>query len=148
MTLLANILCLLKRGEWITMRDLQDTYFYISICPNTGSSLFVIRTAYYHYTVFPFWISADPRAFTNTMVVIATDLWLKKIVLFSWMEDWLLIVDSKGDLLRNIQTTLSLLQKLGLCVNWKKIQLCANHMCQIHSGNIGFRSLQGLSPPT
>ncbi|XP_015267913.1 PREDICTED: SRC kinase signaling inhibitor 1 [Gekko japonicus] len=71
--------------------------------------------------VLPFGLASAPRVFTKTMVVVAAFLHLQGISVYPYINDWLLVADSR--LLRHIQDTLRLLNTLGLRVNTEKSHL-------------------------
>lgn len=108
-------LCSRKETGWLCW--IYRMHTSTSACtPSTGSISYLHRK----------WFSMVPRVFKKTMVIIAAHLCLKGIVLFPYIKNWFLIVDSKDNLLRNTQTMLSLLQELELCVNQKKSNLALN----------------------
>lgn len=84
---------------------------------------FTIRDNHYQFRVILFGITSALRVFTETMVVIVVHLRPKGISIFLYIDDWLIVVDSKFLLTHHTHMTLDLLQCLGICINWKKSHL-------------------------
>lgn len=57
------------------------------------------------------------------MVVVAAHLRIRAIVVFPYIDDWLIVADSLEVLLDHVHSTLSLLHMLGLQVNLAKSAL-------------------------
>lgn len=64
------------------------------------------------------------------MVVVVAYLRTWGITLFPYINNWLIVVDSKVDLLQHLKQMLNLLQSLGIAVNWKKSNLVPSQRVQ------------------
>lgn len=106
--------------QFITI-NLQDAYFHISVRPYYCRFLrFAVGDLHFQYVALPFGLSASSRVFTKCIVVIATYFRLQGAHIFQYLDDWLLLADSKPLLHAHLQPTLSLLKELGVVVNFKK----------------------------
>lgn len=74
------------------------------------------------------------------MVVIAAHLLTQSITVFPYINDWLLAVSSKDVLLQHLDTTIHLVQFLGISINFKKPNL-------VYRGNSGHNSFLRLPAP-
>lgn len=107
--------------------DLKDAYFHIDILPKHRKFLrFAVSHTHLQDKSLPFGLSAAPRVFTKMMVVIAAHLRL----IFPYIDDWLIVAHTEKDLQANLQTTLDLLTRLGLQVNYKKSSLTPSQRVQ------------------
>ena len=57
------------------------------------------------------------------MVTIATHLRRRSVVLFPYLDDWLVRNQIRADILRDQQFTIKLISSLGLIINEKKSDL-------------------------
>ncbi|KAF7245178.1 Kinesin-like protein KIF13A [Varanus komodoensis] len=121
MAALQNILPLLRREDWFASLDLKDTYFHISIHPSYRRFLrFAVANQLYEFTVLPFGLATAPRACTKCMAPVCAFLCLQGIQIYPYLDDWLLVSQSREGLLAAIHTTCALLNSLGLCINTEK----------------------------
>ena len=67
--------------------------------------------------------SICPYVFTRLMVAIATYLRKRAIVLFPYMDDWLVRNQVRQEILRDRQFTIELIMSLGLIINEEKSDL-------------------------
>lgn len=104
--------------------DLKDAYFHITIGLEHRKYLrFTLGEQHYQFKALPFGIASAPRVFTKTMAVIISHLHTLGVMIFPYLDDWLIVADSKATVSSNLEVTLSLLRSLGIQVNWKKSHL-------------------------
>lgn len=97
------------------------TLFHIDILPAHWKYLcFTVGDDHYQYWVLPFGISSTLKVFTKTMVVFGAYLQTQGVCTFPYIDNWLLVADSKECLQTHLATTLDLLTSLGIQVNYKK----------------------------
>ena len=116
---LDSILPLLSQGNWFTTIDLKDAYFHISIQPSHQRFLlFRFQHTTYQFAALPFGLSTAPRTFTKCMAPVVAYLCTKGIKLFPYINDWLLVARTYQDAITATASTLHVLHKLGLQINW------------------------------
>ena len=95
MVTLESIIPLLKRKDWFVVTDLKDAYFHISIHPCYQKYLrfFFVDTPY-QLCALPFRLSKAPRTFTKCIAPIAAYFRLHNIVIFPYIDDWLIVAPS------------------------------------------------------
>ncbi|KAF7241744.1 Solute carrier family 15 member 2 [Varanus komodoensis] len=124
MTTLQNILPLLRREDWFASLDLKDAYFHISFHPSYRRFLrFAVAPHLYEFTVLPFGLATALRVFTKCMAPVCAFLCLQGIQIYPYLDDWLLVSQSREGLLAAIHTTCALLNNLGLRINTEKSSL-------------------------
>lgn len=114
MLILQSILPLLPRGSWMASLDLQDVYFHLTISPQ-HCHFFQFCIVGMHYWVLPFRLSTAPRVFTKCMVLAVAHLRKKQILVFPYIDDWLLVSHSPQQLSRCFGHTLSTIPYRTLC---------------------------------
>lgn len=126
MVSLSIIMSLLNKGDWLASLDLQDVYFHVTILPRYCKYLsFCIGGAHYQYKALSFRISTAPRVFMKTIMVLVAFLHTKGVMLFPYIDSWLLLAPS--EVLLSQYISLTLLQRFGLRVNFEKSQLTPLH---------------------
>ncbi|KAF7251740.1 hypothetical protein EYD10_02473 [Varanus komodoensis] len=124
MTTLQNILLLLRKEDWFASLDLKDTYFHISIHPCHRRFLrFAVAAQLFEFTILPFRLATVLRVFTKCMAPVCAFPRLQGVQIYPYLDDWLLVSQSREGLLASIRTTCALLEDLGLCINTKKSSL-------------------------
>lgn len=109
---------------WATTIDLKDAYLHIPIHEECQRYLaFRYDHTDYQFTALPFGLSTAPRVFTRVSRAVVAALRRKGILVFAYIDDWLIASRSQDASVRDTQTTLSLLERLGWIVNRKKSSL-------------------------
>lgn len=80
-------------------------------------------------------ISCAPRILTKIMKPVFAVLHQMGFQSTSYIDDSLLVGDSKDECISNVTETVSLMEKLGVIINWKKSVLEPNQVIQ-YLGNI------------
>ena len=84
---------------------------------------FTLRGRVYQFKALPFGLSTSPFVFTRLMVVIATFLRRRAITLHPYLDDWLARNQNRRKLLEHRQFIKSLINSLGLIINYEKSDL-------------------------
>ena len=86
---------------------------------------FTLRGRVYQFKAPPFGLSTSPFVFTHLMIVIATFLRRRAgaITLHPYLDDWLARNQNRQKLLEHRQFILSLINSLGLIINYEKSDL-------------------------
>ncbi len=110
--------------DWFAAIDLKDAYFHVSILPRHRPFLrFAFEGRAYQYKVLPFGLSLSPRVFTKVVEAALVPLREAGIRVLNYLDDWLILAQSRALLCEHRDTVLSHLSRLGLRVNWEKSKL-------------------------
>ena len=111
-------------NDWAFSLDLTDAYLHIPIHRRSRKYLrFTLRGRVYQFKALPFGLSTSPYGFTRLMNVIATFLRRKAITLHPYLDDWLARNQNRRRLLEHRQFILSLINSLGLIINYEQSDL-------------------------
>ena len=111
-------------NDWAFSLDLMDAYLHIPIHHRSHKYLrFTLRGRVYQFKALPFGLSTSPFMFTRLMVVIATFLRRRAITLNPYLDDWLARNQNRRKLLEHRQFIMSLINSLGLKINYEKSDL-------------------------
>ena len=114
----------IQLNDWAYSLDLTDAYLHIPIHYRSRKYLrFTLRGRVYQFKALPFGLSTSPFVFTRLMIVIATFLRRRAITLHPYLDDWLALNQNRRKLLEHRQFILSLINSLGLIINYEKSDL-------------------------
>ncbi len=101
--------------------DLKDAYFHIQIAPHHRRFLrFAFKGTAYQYSVLPFGLALAPRTFSKCMDAALSLLRSSGVRILNYLDDWLILAQSRDTLISHIDSLLIHLEYLGLCVNMQK----------------------------
>ncbi len=110
--------------DWFAAIYLKDAYFHVSILPRHRPFLrFAFEGRAYQYKVLPFGLSLSPRVFTKVVEAALVPLREAGIRVLNYLNDWLILAQSRALLCEHRDTVLGHLSRLGLRVNWEKSKL-------------------------
>ncbi len=110
--------------DWFAAIDLKDAYFHVSILPRHRPFLrFAFEGRAYQYKVLPFGLSLSPRVFTKVAEAALVPLREQGVRILNYLDDWLILAQSREQLCAHRDLVLRHLRQLGLRVNWKKSKL-------------------------
>ncbi len=110
--------------DWFAAIDLKDAYFHVSILPRHRPFLrFAFEGRAWQYRVLPFGLSLSPRVFTKVVEGALTPLWEVGVRILNYLDDWLILAQSREQLGDHRDLVLRHLSQLGLRVNWEKSKL-------------------------
>ena len=111
----------IQLNDWAFSLDLTDAYLHVPIhCRSHKYLRFTLRGWVYQLKALPFGLSTSPFVFTRLMTVIATFLRRRAITLHPYLDDWLAWNQNRRRLLEHRQFILSLINSLGLIINYEK----------------------------
>ncbi len=110
--------------DWFAAIDLKDPYFHVSILPRHRPFLrFAFEGQAYQYKVLPFGLSLSPRVFTKVVEAALVPLREQGVRILNYLDDWLILAQSRKQLSAHRDLVLKHLSLLGLRVNWEKSKL-------------------------
>ncbi len=110
--------------DWFAAIDLKDAYFHVSILPRHRPFLrFAFEGQAYQYKVLPFGLSLSPRVFTKVVEAALVPLREQGVRILNYLDDWLILAQSRRQLSAHRDLVLKHLSLLGLRVNWEKSKL-------------------------
>ncbi len=110
--------------DWFAAIDLKDAYFHVSILPRHRPFLrFAFEGRAYQYKALPFGLSLSPRVFTKVVEAALVPLREAGIRILNYLDDWLIMAQSRALLCEHRDMVLSHLSRLGLQVNREKSKL-------------------------
>ncbi len=110
--------------DWFAAIDLKDAYFHVSILPRHRPFLrFAFEGRAWQYRVLPFGLSLSPRVFTKVVEGALAPLREVGVRILNYLDDWLILAQSRGQLCGHRDLVLRHLSQLGLRVNWEKSKL-------------------------
>ncbi len=114
----------IRPRDWFAAIDLKDAYFHVSILPRHRPFLrFAFEDRAYQYKVLPFGLALSPRVFTKVVEGALVPMREQGIRIFNYLDDWLILAQSREQLCEHRDLVLSHLSQLGLQVNWEKSKL-------------------------
>ena len=124
METLAVIIPSLQRGMWAASLDLQDAYLHVPVSFRSQRYLaFSYRQVQFKFRTLPFGLSTSPRVFTRVVGVVVAELRRRGILLFSYLDDWLILGAHRNQTSSAVSETISLLDSLGWLINNRKSHL-------------------------
>ncbi len=110
--------------DWFAAIDLKDAYFHVSILPRHRPFLrFAFEGQTYQYKVLPFGLSLSPHVFTKVVEAALVPLREQGVRILNYLDDWLILAQSRKQLSAHRDLVLKHLSLLGLRVNWEKSKL-------------------------
>ena len=119
-----TVLRAVRSGDWMISVDLQDAYFQVPIHPDSRKYLrFVFRGVSYQFKVLCFGLTIAPQVFTRLMAPVSSILHRYGIRMLRYLDDWLVLADSRTTCLEARDKLLQVCEELGLQINLRKSSL-------------------------
>ena len=124
MDTLQKVINLVKKGDWAISIDLTDAYLHIPIHVSHRKFLrFHIKGQSYQWKAMCFGPTSAPRVYTKIMSVVMAYLHLQNIRIVAYLDDLLILNQSKTDLQKDRKKCINLLLSLGFIINVEKSNL-------------------------
>ncbi len=131
---------------WATSIDLKDAFFHIPVHPAHRKYLrFIVDGVHYQFKALPFGLGMSPYVFTRVMKSVGTYARSQGLLLFLYLDDWLLLSNNNGEAVLWINWLLKLVQSLGLLPNIAKCDLTPSQI-YLFIGVL-FNLIQGTAQP-
>lgn len=114
-----TVIKLLHPGVFFAKLDLKEAYYAVSVDKHYRKYFsYAFQDRFFQFTFLPFGLSTAPYVFTKLM----KPAYLRNLGIFCvyYLDDWLIIADSKKACLNAVTLTISTLKNLGFTVNLKK----------------------------
>ena len=119
-----SILRSIRQGDWMISLDLQDPCLQVPIHPESRRYLrFTMGGVPYQFRVLCFGLTTAPQVFTRLMAPISTILHRYGIRILRYLDDWLILAESRTTCIQARDRLLHLCEELGLQVNHGKSSL-------------------------
>ena len=119
-----SVLRSICQGDWMISLDLQDAYLQVPIHPESRRYLrFMMGGVPYQFKVLCFGLTTAPQVFTRLMAPISAILHRYGIRILRYLDDWLILAESRTTCIHARDRLLHLCEELGLQVNHKKSSL-------------------------
>lgn len=118
---LTEIILSLEKGIWFTAFSIKGAYFHINIhLAHRHFLRFTVSIHHFQYRALPFGKSTTPRDFTIVFYVIAAYIRCYGVLVFPYLDDWLLTTSSRQEAPTSISMLLNLLSFFGVSINIEK----------------------------
>ncbi len=119
-----RIIKCIQPPDWFAAIDLKDAYLHVLILLRHRPFLrFAFEGRAWQYRVLPFGLSQSPRVFTKVVEGALTPLREVGVRILNYLDDWLILAQSREQLGDTRDLVLWHLSQLGLRVNWEKSKL-------------------------
>lgn len=106
---------LIMKDCYMASVDLHHTYYSIKVAKEERKFLwFVWKNQIYEYTCLAKWVSSAPRLFTKLMKPVYAVLRQKGHINSGYIDDSLLVAETKQECEQNVHGTVSLMEDVGL----------------------------------
>ena len=119
-----SVLRSIRPSDWMISLDLQDAYLQVPIHPESRRYLrFTMGGVSYQFRVLCFGLTTAPQVFTRVMALISAILHRYGIGMLRYLDDWLILAESRTTCLQARDRLLQVCEELGLQVNFRKSSL-------------------------
>ena len=119
-----SVLRSIRQADWMISLDLQDAYLQVPIHPESRRYLrFTMGGVPYQFRVLCFGLTTAPQVFTRLMAPISAILHRYGIRMLRYLDDWLILAESRDTCIQARDRLLHLCEELGLRVNHDKSSL-------------------------
>ena len=119
-----SVLHSIRPGDWMISLDLEDAYRQVPVDPESRWYLrFTIGGVSYQFSVRCFGLTTAPWVFTWLMAPISAVLHRSGIRMLRYLDDWLILAESRTTCLQVRDRLLQVCEELGLQVNFRKSSL-------------------------
>ncbi|MEL7079455.1 MAG: reverse transcriptase domain-containing protein, partial [Cyanobacteria bacterium J06582_2] len=116
-----SVLNSIEKGDWMASIDLKDAYFQVPVHPDSKKFLrFVFGGKVFQFRALCFGLSTAPQVFTRVFAQVARWLHLQNVRVLFYLDDWLVLNQSRELLLENLDLILRMSIELGFLINVEK----------------------------
>ena len=149
METLRTILESIVTPAWGASLDLRDAYLHVPIRPEDRKFLrFMYNSVMYEFATLPFGLSTSPRVFTRVVKTIGAALQRRGVMIFMYLDDWLVVGPSRAATDAALRLTWHLTSDLGFLVNVEKSHPIPSQNPTFLGAALDLRPPRGLARPT
>lgn len=120
---LRTVLDALPIPTWAVLIDLKDAYLHVPMWAEHRAFLrFRYDQRTYEFLTLPFGLSTAPRVFTRLVKVVAGILRRRQVQIFVYLDDWLIVGETKEETSWALKLTANIISELGFLINIEKSQ--------------------------
>lgn len=120
----ADLLLLLPHYRWAVQIDIADAYLHVGILKSDRTLMLIeILGKIYQPNAMLFGLTGAPRIWTKVTKVPIAVLRQNGVVIFVYIDDLLILGETRAKCAQDAITTIQLLQRLGFKIKWSKCQL-------------------------
>jgi len=115
---------LLRQDDWMASMDLKDAYLSVTVWEGHRKYLrFMWQDTMFEFQSLPFGLCSAPRVFTKLLKPVLAQLRHQGARVIMYLDDMLLMAQSKDELEEQLEQIQILLEGLGFVINRKKSRL-------------------------
>ena len=119
-----SVLRSIRQGDWLISLDLQDAYLQVPVHLELRRYLrFIMGGVPYQFRVLCFGLTTAPQVFSRLMAPISAILHRYGIRMLRYLDDWLILAESRTTGIQARDRLLQVCEELGLQVNCRKSSL-------------------------
>ncbi|CEP18222.1 hypothetical protein [Parasitella parasitica] len=147
METLREVSLMIKPNDYLVSIDLSDAFLHVGLHPESRRFLRLKwRNQVYQYCTTAFGLSSSPFVFTKVCRPILEHLRSRGFRISAYLDDWLLIANSKQQAETQARQVVSLLEDLGWIINYKKSVLTPTQQLEHLGFVLNTRSMTALLP--
>ena len=122
---------LLRKNDWMVKLDLKDAYLSVPMStPNRRLLRFEWHQQLWEFNCLPFGLNSAPYTFTKLLKPAVALLRRLGIRCILYLDDMLIMAQSKSTLLEHLATAVDLLVSLGFIINLDKSVVKPTHLIE------------------
>lgn len=147
METIREVSLMIKPNDYLVSIDLSDAFLHIGLHPESRRYLRLKwRNQVYQYCTTAFGLASSPYVFTKVCKPILEHLRSRGFRISAYLDDWLLIAESKQQAVTQARQVVSLLLDLGWIVNFKKTVLVPTQQLEHLGFVLNTQSMTALLP--
>ncbi|KAG1085517.1 hypothetical protein G6F42_021365 [Rhizopus arrhizus] len=148
METIKEVSLMIKPNDYLVSIDLPDAFLHIGLYPDSRRFLRLKwRNQVYQYCTTAFGLASSPFVFTKVCKPILEHLRSQGFRISAYLDDWLLIAESKQLAVSQARQVVSLLQDLSWLINYKKSVLTPTQQLEHLGFVLNTRDMTALLPP-
>ncbi|XP_066946935.1 uncharacterized protein [Macrobrachium rosenbergii] len=125
------VLSAVRENDFMLTVDLMDAYFQVPVHTSSHWYLrFTLDRVVYQFKVPSFGLSTAPQVFTRVFTLISVWAHLRGIRLLRYLDNWLVLTNSRLQSLQDRDRLLELCHELGVVINFRKSDLIPKQKVQ------------------
>ncbi|KAK4514797.1 uncharacterized protein ATC70_002402 [Mucor velutinosus] len=149
METIREVSLMIKRNDYLVSIDLSDAFLHVGLHQDSRRYLRLKwKDQVYQYCTTAFGLASSPFVFTKVCRPILEHLRSRGIRISAYLDDWLLMADSKQLAMEQARQVVSLLQDLGWLINFQKSVLTPTQQLEHLGFVLNTKSMTARLPAT